>query len=82
MDNNNDQSAAGVRYASTHRLLREIHNVNFVLERCRSVCSQFHKKGATIWKTEQTLLFHIESEWIRQFYIQGQGHKDNLWKVR
>ena len=82
VDNDNDQSAAGVRYASTHRLLRESHNVNFVLERCRSVCSQFHKKGAKIWKTEQTLLFHIESEWIRQFYIQGQGHKDNLWKVR
>lgn len=82
VDNDNDQSAAGVRYASTHRLLRESHNVNFVLERCRSVCSQFHKKGAKIWKSEQTLLLYIESEWIRQFYIQGQGHKDNLWKVR
>jgi hypothetical protein len=62
--------------------LRESHNVNFVLERCRLVCSQFHKKGAKLWKTEQALLFHVESEWIRQFYIQGQGHKDNLWKVR
>jgi len=82
VDNDNDQSAAGVRYASTHRLLRESHNVNFVLERCRLVCSQFHKKGAKLWKTEQALLFHVESEWIRQFYIQGQGHKDNLWKVR
>jgi len=81
-DNDHDQSTAGVRYASTHRLLRESHNVNFVLERCRCVCSQFHKKGVRVWKTEQTCLFSIESSWIRQFYIQGQGHKDNLWKVR
>lgn len=77
----NDQYVAGVRYASTHRLLRDSHNVNFVLERCRLACSQFHRKGAKIWRSEQVLLFHIESEWIRQFYIQGLGHKDNLWKV-
>ena len=81
VDNDNDQHVAGVRYASTHRLLRESHNVNFVLERCKSACSQFHRKGAKIWRSEQVLQMHIESEWIRQFYIQGQGHKDNLWKV-
>ena len=74
-------ASAGVRYASTHRLLRDSHNVSFMLERCRSVCSQFHRKGPKIWRSEQLLLSDIESDWIRQFYIQGQGHKDNLWKV-
>ena len=79
--NTNANANAGVRYASTHRLLREGHNVNFMLERCRKACSQFHRKGPKIWRSEQLLLLEIESEWIRQFYIQGQGHKDNLWKV-
>ena len=78
---NDSKESAGVRYASTHRLLREGHNINFMLERCRTACSQFHRKGPKIWRSEQLLLSDIESEWIRQFYIQGQGHKDNLWKV-
>lgn len=81
--NNHNKPAAnaGVRYASTHRLLREGHNVYFVLNRCRNACSQFHKKGPKIWRSEQLLLTEIESEWIRQFFIQGEGHKTNLWKV-
>lgn len=70
----------GVRFSSTHRLLRESHNVNFQLERCKKVCSMFHKKGK-VWRSEQLLLTEIESEWIRQFYIQGQQHYDLLWKV-
>jgi hypothetical protein len=70
----------GIRFSSTHRLLRESHNVNFQLERCKKVCSMFHKKGK-VWRSEQLLLTEIESEWIRQFYIQGQQHYDLLWKV-
>lgn len=74
-------ASVGVRYASTHRLLRESHNINFILERCRTACSQFHRKGPKVWRSEQLLLSDIESDWIRQFYIQGEGHKTNLWKV-
>jgi alpha-ketoglutarate-dependent dioxygenase FTO len=70
----------GIRFSSTHRLLRESHNVNCILERCKKVCSMFHKKGK-IWRSEQLLLTELESEWIRQFYIQGQQHYDLLWKV-
>jgi len=73
-------TTAGVRYSSTHRLLREGHNVYFVLERCRTACGQFHKKSPKVWRSEQLLLMDVESEWIRQFYIQGLGHKANLWK--
>lgn len=73
--------SAGVRYASTHRLLREGHNVNFMIDRCKTTCSHFHRKSAKLWKSEQLLLYDIECDWIRQFYVQGQGHKDNLWKV-
>ena len=72
---------AGVRFSSTHRLLRESHNVYFLLERCKKVCSTFHKKGPKIWRSEQLLHTELESEWIRQFYIQGQEHYDLLWKV-
>lgn len=75
-----NQNSAGVRYASTHRLLREGHNVNFMIERCKTTCSHFHRKGAKLWKSEQLLLYDIECDWIRQFYVQGQGHKHNLWR--
>ena len=75
-------NSQNIRFSSTHRLLRQSHNVNFILERCQKVCSLFHKKGTKIWRPEQLLLTEIESEWIRQFYIQGQQHYDLLWKVR
>ena len=80
-NDNKHHSPAGVRFASTHRLLREGHNVYFILNRCRNACSQFHKKGPKVWRSEQLLLTEIESEWIRQFFIQGEGHRQNLWKV-
>jgi alpha-ketoglutarate-dependent dioxygenase FTO len=76
-----EDNTTGVRFASTHRLLREGHNINFIIERCRVACSQFHKKGPKIWRSEQLLLTEIESEWIRQFYVQGEGHKRLLWQV-
>lgn len=78
--NNNKTKTAGVRYASTHRLLREGHNVNFILERCKNTCAKFHKKGVKIWRSEQLLLNEIESEWIRQFYVQGLALRKYLWK--
>ena len=74
-----DSPTGGVRFSSTHRLLRLGHNVNFVIERCRTTCAAFHKKGPKVWRSEQLLLTDTESEWIRQFYIQGAGHKANLW---
>jgi len=78
---NGSVSSDNIRYSCTHRLLRTSHNVNFILERCQKACSLFHKKGSKLWRSEQLLLTEIESEWIRQFYIQGQQHKDLLWKV-
>jgi len=76
-----DSSSDNIRYSCTHRLLRQSHNVNFILERCKKTCTLFHKKGNKIWRPEQLLLTEIESEWIRQFYIQGKQHCDLLWKV-
>ena len=70
---------AGIRYSCTYRLLRESHNVNHVIARCKTVCSNFHRKGPKIWRSEQLLLSELESEWIRQFYVQGTQHHDLLW---
>ena len=74
-----ESPTGGVRFSSTHRLLRLGHNVIFVIERCRTTCAGFHKRGPKVWRSEQLLLTDTESEWIRQFYIQGSGHKANLW---
>lgn len=71
-----------VRFSSTHRLLREGGNVAFILERCATTCSNFHRKGPKVWRSEQLLLTEIETEWLRQFFIQGEGNKNLLWKVR
>jgi alpha-ketoglutarate-dependent dioxygenase FTO len=76
-----DVNSAGVRYSCTYRLLRESHNVKYVIDRCRAVCSNFHKKGSKLWRSEQLLLTELESEWLRQFYIQGEQHHDLLWPV-
>jgi len=71
----------GRRFSSTHRLLRESHNVSDILRRCKNVCSNFHKKGPKVWRSEQLLLTEMESEWLRQFYIQGRFHFDLLWNA-
>lgn len=76
-----DMSSAGVRYSCTFRLLRDSHNVDFVIARCQTACSNFHKKGSKVWRSEQLLLTELESEWIRQFYIQGSEHHKLLWPV-
>lgn len=81
LTNSKDKLSAGVRYSCTYRLLRESHSVGYILERCRIACSNFHKKGIRVWKSEQLLLTELESEWLRQFYIQGSQHHDLLWKV-
>jgi alpha-ketoglutarate-dependent dioxygenase FTO len=70
---------AGVRFSSTHRLLRDSHNVSYVLDRCKTVCSNFHKKGPKIWRSEQLLLTEMESEWLRQYFIQGSKHNELMW---
>ena len=74
--------SAGVRYSLTYRLLRDTHNISYVMERCRSCVSNFHKKGTKLWRSEQLLLTEMESEWLRQFYIQGLQHHQLLWSVR
>ena len=72
-------SKSGVRFSSTHRLLRLGHNADYIIDRCRSTCASFHKKGPKVWRCEQLLLNDMESEWIRQFYVQGYQHKRILW---
>ena len=69
-----------VRYSCTFRLLRDSHNIQDWIDRGKSAMRQFHKKGSRIWRSEQLLLTEIESEWIRQFYIQGTGHHQLLWE--
>lgn len=69
-----------VRYSCTFRLLRDSHNVQDWIDRGKSAMRQFHRKGPRIWRSEQLLLTEIESEWIRQFYIQGTGHHQLLWE--
>jgi alpha-ketoglutarate-dependent dioxygenase FTO len=76
-----DSASAGIRYSCTYRLLRESHNVNHIIIRCRTACSNFHKKGSKLWRSEQLLLTELETEWLRQFYIQGSQHHDLLWPV-
>jgi hypothetical protein len=68
-----------VRYSCTFRLLRESHNVNDWIRRGHNACNQFHKKGLRLFRSEQLLLTEIESDWIRQFYIQGSKHYKLLW---
>jgi mRNA N6-methyladenine demethylase len=70
----------GRRFSSTHRLLRESHNVAHMISRCKSACANFHKKGAKLWRSEQLLLTELESEWLHQFFIQGKAHYDLLWE--
>jgi FTO catalytic domain/FTO C-terminal domain len=79
--NNNSSDPSFLRYSCTFRKLRESHNVSYMLDRCQTACSQFHKKGFKLWRSEQLLLSDIESDWIRQFYIQGEDHYQALISV-
>ena len=54
-----DGRAPGRRFSSTHRLLRDSHSVNHILGRCKAVCTQFHKKGPKVWRSEQLLLTEL-----------------------
>lgn len=67
------------RFSSTHRLLRKGHNVSDMLDRCKAACGQFHKKSIKKLRGEQLLLNELESEWLRQFFVQGRDHKELLW---
>jgi FTO catalytic domain/FTO C-terminal domain len=69
-----------VRYSLTYRLLRESHNVTDMIERCQRCVAQFHKKGSKVYRYEQLTLTELESEWLRQFYIQGSHHHSILWE--
>jgi FTO catalytic domain/FTO C-terminal domain len=78
-DDDDAEEEIPVRYSLTHRLLRSSHNVADTLERCRRSVSQFHRKGPKLWRSEQLLLTELESEWIRQYFIQGSKHHALLW---
>jgi hypothetical protein len=53
--------------------------VSDILARCKTVCDNFHRHGPKRWRSEQLLLKEVESEWLRQFFIQGEEHKRLLW---
>jgi alpha-ketoglutarate-dependent dioxygenase FTO len=63
-----------IRFSSTHRVLRKAANVQSMIDRCQLA---FTKRGR--WKADQLLLSELESEWLRQFYVQGADHKELLW---
>lgn len=50
-----------------------------MLDRSEKVCSELGRNGPKRWKSEQLLLHEIEFEWLRQFFIQGEGNKRLLW---
>jgi hypothetical protein len=79
MIQNNHLPSTTIRFSLTFRLLRESHNVNDIIDRCQRCIAQFHKKGTKVYRYEQLTLNEVESEWIRQFYIQGQHHYRILW---
>ncbi|CAM9521839.1 unnamed protein product, partial [Discosporangium mesarthrocarpum] len=62
------------RWASTHRVLREGHNLEHITRRCQAVIKDAHKRTVKQWRAEQQALSELEFEWIRQFYIQGSAH--------
>jgi FTO catalytic domain/FTO C-terminal domain len=70
-----------IRYSLTFRLLRESHNVAHILQRCeRAVVASLHKpKSSKGIRSLQLLLTEVETEWLRQFYIQGRHHYNVLW---
>ena len=70
-----------IRYSATYRQLRPSHTVHELLVQCATTChpSHFQKRGVKVWRPEQVLLFAMEAEWLRQFYIQGQHHYNMLW---
>lgn len=75
----NNKNNSTTRYSCTFRLLRESHNVQHILERCRRAVSNFHKKGRKVYRSEQLLLTELETEWLHQFYIQGAQHRELLF---
>ena len=90
---NSNKNQSIVRYSSTHRLLRQGHNVQDILARCSKITmgntdsdvgndekSGFWvRHGPKRWRSEQVLLNELETEWLRQFFIQGAEHKELLW---
>jgi hypothetical protein len=73
------QNSTTTRFSSTHRLLRQGQHVRFMMERCETACHQFNKKTLKRFRSEQLLLNELETEWLRQFFVQGSHHKDLLW---
>lgn len=69
----------GTRFSSTHRLLREGAQVMSIINRCEVICQKLNHHGPKRWRVEQLLLQEVEDEWLRQFFVQGQTHKDLLW---
>lgn len=73
---------SSIRYSLTFRLLRgESHNVASILQRGeQTITKQFHQpKSVARIRSQQLLLTELESEWLRQLYIQGAVHQDLLF---
>ena len=74
------ESEAVRRYSCTFRLLRPQHTIQELLERCRRACQLLHKRGTRIFRSEQVLLTELESDWLRQYYIQGLPRTDDWYR--
>jgi len=65
------------RWASTHRVgRRDGHTFDWILKVCRTAINSGVRNTPKSLRAEQHALHEVESEWLRQFYIQGRKHYD------
>ncbi|CAM9380591.1 unnamed protein product, partial [Phaeothamnion confervicola] len=65
------------RFASTHRVAKqEGHTFAYLSQRFAAVLGTAHRRSLKQWRAEQAVLTEIETEWLRQFYVQGSRHRD------
>ena len=68
-------SGSGIRYSSTHRIGREGHSYSFIRNKCVKVLNTKVNGAKTVRNLIGTYR-ELEFEWLRQFYFQGQAHRD------
>ncbi|KAJ1427805.1 FTO catalytic domain-containing protein [Ochromonadaceae sp. CCMP2298] len=73
------------RYASTHRVCRtEGHTFWHIRQRCQRLLAVTGRVqvGAKHIRQEQLAMAEIEFEWVRQYYVQGEKHRQlHQWWV-
>jgi hypothetical protein len=65
------------RFASTHRVsLREGHSYDYIQQRCRAVLQEKTSLHRKYVRKLLLLIQEVEFEWLRQFFIQGDTHRE------